>query len=88
MNIYVVYNELDNKYQSIFEAETDLKARIVFERVCGKSPDYPYISLCRIGAYDQTTGVISESSAPVRLDKYVKPSAVPIDDINEAMEKK
>lgn len=88
MNIYVIYNELDNEYQSVYDSETDLKAKIRFDRVCGQSPDYPYLSLCRIGSYDQKTGTISDTSAPVRIDKYQKPSVVPIDDINKSIEQK
>lgn len=88
MNIYCIFNQLENSYQSVFNSETDLKARITFSRVSEKSPDYQFMELCKIAEFDEKTGMVKATTAPVRLDKYIVASQVPIDDINKEIEKK
>lgn len=88
MKIYCIFNELDNEYQGVFSSETDLKAKLRIREILGKSDTYRYVSLCRIGTFEPETGLIKESNSPIRVEKYVEPSQIPIDDINKEIEKK
>lgn len=79
---------MDNEYQGVFSSETDLKAKLHIKNTLGKMETYRYISLCRIGTFEPETGLIKESNSPIRVEKYVEPSQIPIDDINKEIEKK
>ena len=63
--LYVFYNKLSNRYESVISYPTDAVIINVIQH-SGKFDKEKY-DVCKIGVIDITTGIV-ESSAPVRLE--------------------
>lgn len=76
--IYTFYNRLSKRYGDCFAYPSDefCQARIN-ELVQAGKVSLDEIEICRIGAYDIETGVISPI-APVRIDVPLKPKSLPV----------
>lgn len=67
--VFVTFNGLTNRYETVFDSPTELSAKVRFKNVMGKSPDYDNLEVCVVGEVDVETGVLTAFAAPKRIDK-------------------